>query len=347
MKSDKGIIANKIYNEIKTILEKAKESVYKSVNFSMVNAYWNIGRIIVDEEQRGEERAEYGRYLIKFLSKKLTSDFGKGFSITNLKYMRVFYKAFPIGQTLSDQLSWSHYLLLSKLEQENIRHFYFKECISAHWSVRELERQISSLLYERLTLSRDKKKVLEISGKGHHIAVPSDLVKDPYVLEFLGLKGAESLYEKELEQALIDHLQEFLLELGKGFAFVGRQKRITIDGDHFFIDLVFYNRLAKCFVLIDLKIGKLAHQDLGQMQMYVNFYKRTQMIEGENEPIGILLCSEKNDAVVKFTLPDNQKQIFASKYKLYLPTAKELEKELLREREMIETARLVNGAARK
>ena len=261
--------------------------------------------------------------------------------------MRMFYRAFSIRQTLSDQLSWSHYILLSKIEKEDIRVFYFNECIAANWSVRELERQISSLLYERLTLSRDKKKVLEISGKGHHITIPSDLVKDPYVLEFLGLKETESLYEKELEQALIDHLQEFLLELGKGFAFVARQKRITIDGDHFFIDLVFYNRLAKCFVLIDLKIGKLTHQDLGQMQMYVNFYKRTQMVEGENEPIGILLCSEKKEAVVKFTLPDNQKQIFASKYKLYLPTAKELKKELLREREIIETAKLVNGAVRK
>lgn len=347
MKRNNVRIVNEVYKEIKIILEKARESVYKSVNTTMVNAYWNIGRIIIDEEQKGEERAEYGKYLLEFLSKKLTSDFGKGFSVTNLRYMRMFYKSFSIRQTLSDELSWSHYILLSKIEKEDIRAFYLKECIAANWSVRELERQISSLLYERLTLSRDKKKVMEISGKGHHIAVPSDLVKDPYVLEFLGLKETESLYEKELEQALIDHLQEFLLELGKGFAFVARQKRITIDGDHFFIDLVFYNRLARCFVLIDLKIGKLTHQDLGQMQMYVNFYKRTQMVEGENEPIGILLCSEKNEAVVKFTLPDNQKQVFASKYKLYLPTEKELKKELLREREIIETAKLVKSAVRK
>ncbi|MFC2146771.1 YhcG family protein, partial [Acidobacteriota bacterium] len=250
-------------------------------------------------------------------------------------------KAFPNRQTLSDQLSWSHYILLAKIEKEEARNFYLTECMASKWSVRELERQISSLLYERLALSKDNEKVLELSRKGHHIKTPSDLVKDPYVLEFLGLKQVNSYYEKDLEQALIDHLQEFLLELGKGFAFVARQKRITIDGDHFYIDLVFYNRLAKCFVLIDLKVGKLTHQDLGQMQMYVNFYKRTQMIEGENDPIGILLCSDKNEAVVKFTLPEDQKQIFASKYKLYFPSEEELKKELLREREILETAKMI------
>jgi predicted nuclease of restriction endonuclease-like (RecB) superfamily len=287
-----------IYTEIKIILEKAKEFVYKSVNFSMVHAYWNIGRIIFHEEQKGSSRSDYGSHLLEYLSKKLSSDFGRGFSVTNLKYMRMFYKAFQNRQTLSDQLSWSHYILLTKIEKDEARNFYLTECMASKWSVRELERQISSLLYERLALSKENEKILELSRKGHQIKTPSDLVKDPYVLEFLGLKQVNSYYEKDLEQALIDHLQEFLLELGKGFAFIARQ-------------------------------------------MYVNFYKRTQMIEGENDPIGILLCSDKNEAVVKFTLPEDQKQIFASKYKLYLPSEEELKKELLREREILETAKMI------
>ena len=221
------------------------------------------------------------------------------------------------------------------------RSFYFKEAIESKWSVRELERQIASLLFERLTLSKDKEVLLEVAKNGHEINVPSDLVKDPYVLEFLHLKQNPALYEKDIENALIEHLQEFLLELGKGFCFVARQQRITIDGDHFYIDLVFYNRITKCFVLIDLKTGKLTHQDVGQMQMYTNYYKRTQMMEGEDEPIGILLCSDKNDAVVKFTLPENNKQIYASKYKLYLPTEEELKSELMRERDMIEVEKKI------
>lgn len=295
--------------------------------------------MIVEEEQNGQNRAGYGELLLSGLSKRLTKEFGKGLSLTNLKYMRQFYKAFPIGQTLSDQLSWSHYLLLTRIKEDEKRLFYLHESVAAKWSVRELDRQISSLLFERLTLSKDKDKVLNVANTGHIIDKPQDLVKDPYVLEFLNLKENAALYEKDMENALIEHLQEFLLELGKGFCFVSRQQRITIDGDHFYIDLVFYNRIAKCFVLIDLKIGKLSHQDVGQMQMYTNYYKRTQMLEGENEPIGILLCSEKNDAVVKFTLPEDNNQIFASKYKLYLPTEEELKSELIRERDIIEVAK--------
>ena len=307
----------------------------------MVEAYWNIGKIIVEQEQKGQGRAQYGDYILKYLSERLKNDFGKGFSITNLKYMRNFYNAFPIGQTLSDQLSWSHYIILSNIEEQKIRNFYFQECISSNWSVRELERQAASLLYERLIMSKDKDKVLEAAEKGHVINNPRDLVKDPYVLEFLELKQNSSYLEKDLEQALINHLQEFLLELGKGFSFVSRQQRITLDGEHYYIDLVFYNRLAKCFVLIDLKVGTLTHQDIGQMQMYVNYYKRTQMVEGENDPIGILLCSKKNDTVVKFTLPEDNEQIFASKYKLYLPTEEELRNEVEKEKMEIEIKKIV------
>jgi len=327
---------NSLYIEIKEILNSARGKASRAVNYAIVEAYWNIGKMIYEEEQNGAERANYGDYLIKTLSKELKKDFGKGLSVTNLKYMRQFYKAFQKSQTLSDQLSWSHYLLLSKIKENDKKEFYFNEAINSKWSVRELERQISSLLFERLTLSKDKNSVMEIAQKGHEINHPKDLVKDPYVLEFLGLKQNPALYERDLENALINHLQDFLLELGKGFCFVSRQQRITLDGDHFYIDLVFYNRIAKCFVLVDLKIGKITHQDIGQMQMYTNYYTRTQMLEGENEPIGILLCSEKNDAVVKYTIPEGNEQIFASKYQLYLPSVEELKEEIIRERDMVE-----------
>lgn len=253
--------------------------------------------------------------------------------------MRKFYIVFPIRGALRHELSWTHYRLLLKVENSNAREFYKIECANSHWSTRELERQISSLLFERLALSRDKKGVLELAKKGHHIAAPSDIVKDPYVLEFLGLEKHEKYLEKDIEQALIDKLQQFLLELGKGFSFIARQQRITLDGDHFYIDIVFYNRLTRSFVLIDLKVEKLTHQDIGQMQMYLNYYKRTQMIEGENEPIGIVLCAEKNDAVVRYTLPEGRKRIFASRYKLYLPTEEELAAELIREKKAIEVER--------
>jgi predicted nuclease of restriction endonuclease-like (RecB) superfamily len=257
--------------------------------------------------------------------------------------MRQFYTVFPKHHALRDKLTWTHYRLLLKVEKQEAISFYMLEAVNNNWSTRELERQINSLLFERLTLSLEKKEVLEIAKKGQQIHHPSDVVKDPYVLEFLGMRQDTRYLEKELEQALINHLQTFLLELGKGFAFVARQKRITLDNDHFYIDLVFYNRLARCFVLIDLKVGKMTHQDIGQMQMYLNYYRRTQMVEGENEPIGIVLCAEKNEAVVKFTLPENQKQIFVSKYQLYLPTEEELKQEIMKEKELFETERNLNG----
>lgn len=343
MSKDKEIMVvnAEFYSNVRNVLDLAKKQVSKAVNFAMVDAYWNIGKMIVEEEQNGSGRAGYGKQLLEALSIKLTEEFGRGLSVTNLRNMRLFYQAFQKHQTLSDELSWSHYLLLTKVKEDDKRSFYFNEAINSNWSVRELERQMGSLLFERLTLSKDKETVLEVAMKGHELNSPQDLVKDPYVLEFLDLKQNSALYEKEIESALIEHLQEFLLELGKGFCFVGRQQRITVDGDHFYIDLVFYNRIIKCFVLIDLKSGKLTHQDVGQMQMYTNYYSRYEMMEGENEPIGILLCSEKNDAVVKLTLPEDNKQIFTSKYKLYLPTEEELKSEIIKERELIEVEKKI------
>ena len=329
----------KAYNNIKAILEKARAKSFKAINTAMVQAYWNIGRVIIEEEQKGAERAEYGKGLIQGLAIRLSSEFGKGFDERNLWFMRSFYLAYPKVNALRSELSWTHYRLLLRVETTASRSFYEAETVNAQWSTRELERQICSLLFERLALSRDKKGVMDLASKGHEIQKPEDIVKDPYVLEFLGLEKHEKHLEKDIEQALIDKLQKFLLELGKGFSFVSRQQRITLDGDHFYIDLVFYNRLTRCFVLIDLKVGKLTHQDIGQMQMYVNYYKRTQMVEGENEPIGILLCAEKNKAVVKFTLPEGQKQIYISKYIPYLPTEDELRTEILREKGLIEMER--------
>ncbi len=325
-----------LVGRITAIIESARGRVQTVVNQEMVCAYWQIGREIVDDEQKGEKRAEYGKAVIEGLAVELTARHGKGFDRSNLWNMRAFFLAFPILDAVRRELSWTHYRLLLRIDDSVKRSFYEVEAASGNWSTRELDRQMNSMLFERLALSRDKEGVMILATKGQLLQTPSDMVKDPYVLEFLGLPQSERLYEKELESALIDHLQQFILELGKGFSFVARQKRITLDGEHFFIDLVFYNYILKCFVLIDLKIGKLAHQDLGQMQMYVNYYTREMMNEGDNPPIGILLCDTKSDAVVQYTLPEGSKQIFASRYKLYLPTEEELRAELVRDRELIE-----------
>ncbi len=324
------LIDMNFYNRIKEIMSNARNKVYSAANFAMVEAYWNIGKSIV-EQQGGAERAEYGARLIKELSKQMTADFGKGFTISNLKYMRQFYLTFPKSHALRDQLSWTHYRLLMKVESDIARQFYMDECIKCGWSTRQLERQINSFFYERLLSSQDKAAVSAEIQQLEPAKRPEDIIRDPYVLEFLGLEQNTSFYESNLEQALIDHLQKFLLELGRGFSFVARQKRITFDGEHYFIDLVFYNYILKCFVLIDLKAGRLKHQDIGQMQMYVNYYTREMMNEGDNLPIGILLCADKSESVVQYTLPENNKQIFTSKYKLYLPTEEELRQELQRE----------------
>jgi predicted nuclease of restriction endonuclease-like (RecB) superfamily len=332
-----------LYHHVREILAAARNRVWQAVNTAMVEAYWGVGRAIVEEEQAGRERADYGKRVIDGLSQRLRQDFGKGYDRSNLFHMRAFFLAYPNVDALRRQLSWTHYRLLLRVDNPSARAFYEAEAVNARWSTRELERQIDSLLFDRLALSRDKAGVLALAQKGHEITQPADLIKDPFVLEFTGLRQDERLLESELEQALLAKLQQFLLELGKGFAFMGRQQRVTLDGRHFFIDLVFYNRITRSFVLLDLKVGSLTHQDLGQMQMYVNYYQRELTAPDENPPIGIVLCTDKSEAVVRYTLPEGNKQIFASRYKLHLPTEEELAAELQRERQEIELARRLSS----
>ena len=338
----------KFFSKAIELLHSARKQVVYSVNQTMVFSYFQIGKMIVEEEQQGKDRAEYGKQLIKGLSDKLTKEFGKGFSQRNIEQMRQFYLVYSKTQTLSAEfaqkktqtlsakseiqqpmsvkfeLSWSHYLKLMRIDDSEERRFYEIESIKNNWSIRELQRQYDSALYTRLALSRDKKKIKELSEKGLVLEKPKDAIKDPYILEFIGLTENAAYSETELEQELIDKLEHFLLELGTGFTFVARQKRISFDDKHFRIDLVFYNRILKCFVLIDLKIGELKHQDIGQMQMYVNYYDREVRLDDENKTIGIILCQNKSEAVVEYTLPENNEHIFASKYKTVLPSKDEL-----------------------
>ncbi len=328
---------------VSEVLAQARRNAKTAVNLSMVYAYYEIGRMIVEEEQHGQNRAAYGKQILQELSKYLNEKFGKGFSTTNLKQMRQFYIAYSqdqIGQTPSDQfenlpsvstgrkfyLSWSHYLKLMRIDNIDERHFYEIESVKNDWSLTELKRQYNSSLYERLALSTDRDKVYRLALEGQKIESAKDAVKDPYVLEFLGLKELPEYSENELEGRIIDHLQQFLLELGTGFAFIGRQVRFTFDEEHFMVDLVFYNRLLRCFVLFDLKIGELKHQDIGQMQMYVHYYDRKVKLPDENPTIGIVLCRDKNNAVVEMTLPEDNTQIFASKYETVLPSKEALQK---------------------
>ena len=327
MKQVDDIGDNGFIGEIKKLLEEARKQVVRQVNTTMLKTYFEIGRRIVEQEQKGEAQAGYGNYLIAELSKSLSASFGKGYSKRNIELMRQFYLTYKITQSpISQSLSWTHYIRLMRISDEAERRFYEIECEANHWSVRELNRQFDSALYQRLALSRDKEKILELSRKGQILEKPEDALKDPYVLEFTGLPELPSYSEKELEQALIDKLQTFLLEMGKGFTFVGRQVRITIDEDHYHVDLVFYNRLLRCFVLLDLKIGQLKHQDLGQMQMYVHYYDRFVKLPEENKTIGIILCRDKKDALVEITLPEDSTQIFASRYQTVLPSKEELSK---------------------
>lgn len=314
---------NSIFDSIKNLVINSRNKVYHTVNTEMLNLHWNIGKIIM-EIQQGDERASYGDAVLDKLSQKLTNEFGKGFSKRNLERMRKFYIFFPIATTVSSQLSWSHYLELIKIDDEQKRKFYLNECINSKWSVRELQRQRDSLLYERLTISADKEKILELSEKGQILKTSKDLVKDPFVLEFLDIKENTDYLESDLEKNIIEHLKEFLLELGKGFSYVGNQVRLTLEEDHFYPDLVFYNRLLKCFVIIDLKIGKVSHQDIGQMQMYVNYYDREIKQNDEKPTVGILLSTNRNETVVKYTLPKDNKTIFSSEYKLHMPSEQEL-----------------------
>ena len=346
-KNDITAIDRNFLESVSNVLLQAKKNAKTAVNLSMVYAYYEIGRIIVEEEQRGEQRAAYGKQLLKGLSDYLTQNFGKGFSVANLKNIRQFYKVYStdqIGETVFSQfdnlptvntgrkfyLSWSHSLKLMRIDKIDERHFYDLEAIKNDWSLSELKRQYNTSLYERIALSTNKDEVYRLAMEGQTIETPKDAVKDPYVLEFLGLKELPEYSKNELESRIIDNLQQFLLELGTGFAFVGRQVRFTFDEEHFMVDLVFYNRLLRCFVLFDLKIGELKHQDIGQMQMYVHYYDRKVKLPDENPTIGIVLCRDKNNAVVEMTLPEDNKQIFASKYETVLPSKEALQK-LLKE----------------
>jgi len=313
---------NNLYVDIKELIEQSRNRVYKTVNTEMINLYWNIGKMIV-ERQEGNKRAKYGELLIDGISKKLTEYFGKGFSIQNLRRMRQFYVCFPIRSALMSELSWTHYLELIKIKEENKRDFYMQECVNSNWDARELQRQRTTLLYERITASKDKNKILELAKVGHKILEGKDLIKDPFVLEFLDIKENTTYLETDLEKNILEHLKEFLLELGKGFTFLGNQVRITIDTEHYYPDLVFYNRILKCFVIIDLKIGKVSHKDIGQMQMYVNYYDREIKTKDENKTVGILLSTDKNETIVKYTLPEDNKTIFSSEFKLTIPSEKE------------------------
>lgn len=345
MEKDNDVITidKSFFENVSNVLDKARKNAKTAVNLSMVYAYYEIGKIIVEEEQKGKQRAAYGTQLVNELSVYLTKMYGKGFSVGNLKNIRQFYRVYStdqIGETVFSQfenlpmvdtgrrffLSWSHYLKLMRITNIDERHFYEIESVKNDWSLSELKRQYDSSLYERIALSTDKDKVYRLALEGQSFEKPQDVIKDPYVLEFLDLKELPEYSESELESRIIDNLQQFLLELGRGFAFIGRQVRFTFDEEHFMVDLVFYNRLLRCFVLFDLKIGELKHQDIGQMQMYVNYYDRKVKLPDENPTIGIVLCKDKNNAVVEMTLPEDNSQIFASKYKTVLPSKEALQK---------------------
>jgi predicted nuclease of restriction endonuclease-like (RecB) superfamily len=322
-----------LYLNIKNILQSARDNAYRQVNFIMVEAYWSIGQQIVEEEQNGKDRAEYGSYLIKELSSKLTKDFGKGFSAQSLWNMKQFYTTFPILSTLWRELSWSHYKLIIRLKDERTRNWYAEESVKSNWSVRALERQIGTFYYERIISSKEKQPVInEAKENTKDLQLTSkDIIKDPYVLEFLDLKQNNAFYESDLESALIEKIQDFLLELGRGFAFVARQKRVQTELSDFYIDLIFYNYILKCFVIIDLKKGKLTHQDVGQMDMYVRMYDDLEKAENDNPTIGIILCADKDNTVVKYSVLNDNENLFVSKYQLYLPSEEELKAEIERD----------------
>lgn len=325
------LINQSIVADLKSIINKAREKAIRAVDNERVLMYWYIGERIFKEEQEGKDRADYGKYLIKTISQQLQPEFGSGFSVRQLERYRQFHRTFPIASTLRTQLSWSHYRSLLSVSNPDKREFYIAESVKNNWSARQLERQIDSNLFERLLLSNDKESVLAVAKGEQQPSEAKQIIKDPMYLEFLGLKREAAYYEKDLEAAIITHLQEFLLELGNGFSFVARQKRIHLEGDDFYIDLVFYNRLLQCFIIVDIKTQKITHEDIGQMQMYVNYYDRIEKMPSENPTIGILLCARKNDAVVKFTLPENNKNIIASQYLLYLPTEQQLIEEMKKE----------------
>ena len=328
MKIVKADLTEQFISDIRTIILSARESAIRSVDTVRVQMYWRLGERIFIEEQKGQDRAEYGAYLLQNIALEIGAEFGSGFSVRQLERARQFYRTYPIATALRTQLNWYQYRLLIQIDDNDNREYYELEAANNNWTGRELERQINSGLYERLLLSNDKKAVLEIARKERTPESPTEIIKDPMVLEFLGLRPEATYYEKDLERALITNLQAFLLELGNGFSFVARQKRILLEDDEFFADLVFYNRLLRCFVVIELKTHKITHEDIGQLQMYVNYYDRNEKAPDENPTIGILLCADKNDTLVKYTLPENNNTILASKYQLYLPTEKQLAEQL-------------------
>lgn len=328
MKIVKTNLTEQFISDIRTIILSARESAIRSVDTIRVQMYWKLGERIFIEEQKGQDRAEYGAYLLQNIATEIEKEFGSGFSVRQLERARQFYRTYPIASAVRTQLNWYQYRLLIQIDDNDKREYYELEAANNNWTGRELERQINSGLYERLLLSNDKKAVLEIACKERIPESPTEIIKDPMVLEFLGLRPEATYYEKDLERALITNLQAFLLELGNGFSFVARQKRIQLEDDEFFADLVFYNRLLRCFVVIELKTHKITHEDIGQLQMYVNYYDRNEKAPDENPTIGILLCADKNDTLVKYTLPENNNTIMASKYQLYLPTEKQLAEQL-------------------
>lgn len=327
-----------LMDDARKIIEAARANAVRSVDYCRVQMYWNLGRRIFEEEQQGKDRADYGSYLIKNLASHLEFEYGSGFGVRQLEQSRQFYRTYPIANALRSQLNWTQYRLLIQIDDPAKREYYELESVNNAWTARETERQINSKLYERLLLSNDKESVLAVARKERIPETPQEIIKSPMVLEFLGLEQKHSYYEKDLEGAIISHVADFLLEMGKGFSFVARQKRIMLEDDEFFIDLVLYNRLLRCFVIVETKTGKLTHQDLGQLQMYVNYYDRMEKLPEENSTIGILLCTGKNDTTVKMSLPEDNRTILASEYKLYLPTTEQLAKEIdeVRKRAMTE-----------
>ncbi|WP_315098773.1 YhcG family protein [Capnocytophaga sputigena] len=324
MKKEEANKDEQFYTEIRQIIETARNNAIRSVDFSRVQMYWLLGKRIFEEEQQGKDRADYGAYLIRNLAEELTPLYGSGFSVRQLEQSRRFYRMYPIANAVRSQLNWTQYRLLIQIEDPCKREYYELESVNNAWTARETERQINSMLYERLLLSNDKESVLAVARKERIPESPTEIIKDPMVLEFLGLHREASYYEKDLEGAILSHLTDFLLEMGKGFSFVARQKRLLLEDDEFFADLVLYNRLLRCFVVIELKTSALTHQDLGQLQMYVNYYDRMEKLPEENPTIGILLCSAKNNTVVKMTLPEDNQTILTSEYQLYLPTTQQL-----------------------
>lgn len=324
MKKEEPKKDEQFYTEIRQIIETARTNAIRSVDFSRVQMYWLLGKRIFEEEQQGKDRADYGAYLIRNLAEELTPLYGSGFSVRQLEQSRRFYRMYPIANALRSQLNWTQYRLFIQIEDPFKREYYELESVNNAWTARETERQINAMLYERLLLSNDKESVLAVARKERIPESPTEIIKDPMVLEFLGLHRETSYYEKDLEGAILSHLTDFLLEMGKGFSFVARQKRLLLEDDEFFADLVLYNRLLRCFVVIELKTSALTHQDLGQLQMYVNYYDRMEKLPEENPTIGILLCSAKNNTVVKMTLPEDNQTILTSEYQLYLPTTQQL-----------------------